>query len=463
MTTGAETAAYSFTGSADGSGPTGGLISDGTAIYGMGGGPTGSAGEIFSFAPAGNAFTTLFEFPPAGGPWDGCPSTAALLRAGGRLYGVTRPCVAAANGVAFAFAPATSTFEVLHYFLDVSPNYYPNAGLTAANGALYGVTPQGGSAGLGSVVRIDPASGAMTTLFSFTGHGYGFAPATPLLAKGNFLTGGTSGTDVFTPSGTLFQVNAQTGAYTRLNVLASDPFWQDAPNSVITQVGGTFYGTTENPWNGNYGFLYSIPTQTSQKSSVISLELFGQDPVGGLTLYLGALYGTTFSDNCNYGKGQVFKFDYATSTLSTVYAFKGGSDGACPASGVLVLGGKFYGTTASGGSADLGTVFEVDPITDKETILHSFAGGSDGANPVSGLVVLGSKLYGTTSGGGTSSAGTLFSLDPTTHTETTLYSFTGGSDGGSPTDKLAVLGSALYGTTNTGGAANLGTVFRVTP
>ena len=105
--------------------------------------------------------------------------------------------------------------------------------------------------------------------------------------------------------------------------------------------------------------------------------------------------------------------------------------------------GVLYGTTWLDGSGS-GTVFQLTPPASPggawtETTLYSFTGGSDGGNPVASLVIGdGGVLYGTSSGGGASNAGTVFALKPPTSaggswTETVLYSFTARTrSGGSP-------------------------------
>jgi uncharacterized repeat protein (TIGR03803 family) len=139
-------------------------------------------------------------------------------------------------------------------------------------------------------------------------------------------------------------------------------------------------------------------------------------------------------------------------TYNELHRFTGGADGATPHAGlVLDDSGNFYGTTTTGGASNLGTVFKLD-TTGTETVLHSFAGAPDGATPHAGLVLdtLG-NLYGTTEFGGASNLGTVFKLD-TTGTETVLYSFKGGAAGRNPSSGL-VLDAAgnFYGTTGGGG------------
>jgi uncharacterized repeat protein (TIGR03803 family) len=126
--------------------------------------------------------------------------------------------------------------------------------------------------------------------------------------------------------------------------------------------------------------------------------------------------------------------------------------------------GNLYGTTSKGGTDDKGTVFMVTP-TGKETVLHSFAGGEDeGALPWAGLILdADGNLYGTTLAGGTFDNGTVFQLTPT-GTVTVLYSFTGGEDGANPVTSLRRDADGnLYGTTMLGGMYGAGVVFKLAP
>jgi uncharacterized repeat protein (TIGR03803 family) len=149
-------------------------------------------------------------------------------------------------------------------------------------------------------------------------------------------------------------------------------------------------------------------------------------------------------------------------TFSVLYSFTGGNDGANPLSGFLIdLAGNLYGTTDNGGSYGYGVVFKLSP-TGQETILHTFTGGTDGAYPQGRLVRdAQGNVYGTTNGGGASNAGTVFKVNSKGQ-ETVLYSFAGNSDGANPVAGLTLdkVGN-LYGTTTVGGASENGTVFEL--
>jgi uncharacterized repeat protein (TIGR03803 family) len=148
-------------------------------------------------------------------------------------------------------------------------------------------------------------------------------------------------------------------------------------------------------------------------------------------------------------------------SFSVLYTFTGTPDGSAPSqANLLDVNGTFYGTTYSGGVYGFGTVFKFDR-QGQETVLYSFTGGTDGATPSAGVVRdAQGDLYGTTySGGdlscisifGTAGCGVVFKLD-TTGTETALYTFTGGTDGGIPQGVVIDHAGNLYGITFFGGS-----------
>ncbi len=149
-------------------------------------------------------------------------------------------------------------------------------------------------------------------------------------------------------------------------------------------------------------------------------------------------------------------------TFSVIYNFKGGSDGGYPLDGLVMSPkGELFGTASIGGSFQAGAVFKLNE-SGEETGLYSFTGGADGGNPQSSLIFDASgNLYGTTYAGGAYGFGTVFEVTPAGK-ETVLYSFKGGTDGANPIAKLSFdVSGNLYGTTSAGGAYGGGTVFKV--
>ncbi len=233
----------------------------------------------------------------------------------------------------------------------------------------------------------------------------------------------------------------------------------------------------------------------------------GSVPTGGVIFdTTGNLYGVTAyggTGDCvllgiKGGCGTVYELSPPTQqggawTEAILYSLQGGTDGYFPW-GDLVFDkdGDLYGATQFGGGkgktcnlyygGNCGTVFELRPPKQKggkwtEKILHSFAGGGDGANPSGGLV-LDSKgaIYGTTYSGGNQGChyqdeigcGIAFKLSPPAKqggawVEEHLHVFTGGDDGGQPSAGLIfdAMGS-LYSVAGGGNVSGGGIVFLLT-
>jgi uncharacterized repeat protein (TIGR03803 family) len=169
----------------------------------------------------------------------------------------------------------------------------------------------------------------------------------------------------------------------------------------------------------------------------------------------------------------VFKLD-PTGRETVLYTFLGSPDGSSPFAGVSRdSAGNLYGTTHSGGIttgvcaqfAGCGVVFKLD-ATGKETILHTFTGGTaDGAAPYGGVIGdSAGNLYGTTFGGGASGLGIVYKLNASGNL-TVLHTFTGGRDGAQPYAGRLIRdsGGYLYGTTWGRGASQNGVVYKLHP
>jgi uncharacterized repeat protein (TIGR03803 family) len=149
-------------------------------------------------------------------------------------------------------------------------------------------------------------------------------------------------------------------------------------------------------------------------------------------------------------------------TYTVLKSFTGGSDGANPLAGLVLAGSTLYGTTENGGSSGDGVVFKIDTDGSGYAVLKSFSESvlTDGRYPEAGLVLAGSTLYGTTAGGGGSDAGVVFKVNTDGTGYAVLKNFTG-SDGRGPSAGLVLAGSTLYGTAAGGGGSDAGVVFKV--
>lgn len=379
-----------------------------------------------------------------------------------------------------------------------------------SDGNLYGTTQSGYGCGTcvsaGTVFQANPTSGGVSTIFDM-----------------DFLDGSEPSGITAGPSGGLYvstfdggetpycyTTNIGCGVLYKLTEGSGSTWTQAwlhkfrtsstggiAPSGPVLDISGTLYGVTSGGGAGCFscGTLYDIGSDGTSFSVIHS---FNGNPTKVPTGPLvegsdGMLYGTTeegggTSAGCDSsnGCGVVYKIKKDGTDLTILHQFTGrlGSinDGAAPDSGVAVVDGDIYGTTLAGGSGGCGsvpptgcgTIFKLTPSSGgyTETIIHKFDPTSGGIAPdPSGLLSIGSKLYGTTVYGGSSSCsvtsvsqngcGRIFSAS-FSGTVTTLHAFQGATTDGA----LPMLGSgvietsdAIWGVTAYGGAHNWGTVY----
>jgi len=289
--------------------------------------------------------------------------------------------------------------------------------------------------------------------------------ATGNLYGTTFFGGAGAGCDIYSGGcGTAFKLDT-TGTETVLHSFSGAPDGSNPTARLILDASGNLYGTTA--YGGAYGFgvVFKIDAATGDETILHNFAggTDGANPNAGLVPdAAGNLYGTTeYGGKGCYGRGCGTVFELSATGQETIlYRFRDVPDGASPLGGVaLDSSGNIYGTTWLGGVYSLGTVFRLDS-SGKEKVLHSFAGGIDGANPIGGPVLdKAGNLHGATSAGGPYYFGTLYMID-TAGNESVLYSFTGGTDGAYPYAHLLVDAAGnLVGTASQGGCCGLGIVF----
>ncbi len=218
---------------------------------------------------------------------------------------------------------------------------------------------------------------------------------------------------------------------------------------------------------GNLQILYNFTAQ--------------QGSGGGVTIdRAGNLYGTT--DNGGNSAGFAYKLArFAGWLLDPLFSFFGGSSGGQPTGVILGPNGTLYGgaqggiqNCGTGGSQYCGLVFNLTPKPTAcltalycwtENVPYRFSSESDGTGTINvSAYDQEDNLYGTTTIGGASNAGTVFELTPSGGgwTKTTLYSFTGGTEGSTPIQVLVGNDGNLYGIAS-GTFPGNGFVFQLTP
>jgi uncharacterized repeat protein (TIGR03803 family) len=413
---------------------------------------------LLSITPAmAQTETVLFSFgaPPApsrGGTW---PSGGLVFDSKGNLYGSTVYGGHSDNceggdgqtscGVAFQLTPKAGgswAEKVLHTFSNNGTDgTYPGGMIFDAVGNLYGTTGAGGPYGDGIpffggiAFELSPAAGGTWTekiLYDFGGGDVGYSPGSPLIfdAAGNLygstFSGGSSVGVHGLGCGSVFELTPGAGGTWTASSLHTFMDEDDGcgPGSLIRNAEGDLFGAADYGKFG-YGVVFELTPGSGGVWTDVFLKSFGNDgPDNPNNLVFGS-DGSVYAAACNgqgshglYKYGSVVEFTPSTGgtwTYSVLYTFTGTSDGTCPGGLVFDASGNLYGVTAGGGTDNYGTVFELTPGVDgiwTKTILHSFAGGSDGSYPDGLTLATSGDLYGTTSSGGVYNGGTVFKIVP---------------------------------------------------
>ena len=418
------------------------------------------AGTLYRATTAGQV-TVLRSFDPSR---EGGHPTAGLTQGqDGALYGTTG--WGGPRGVGAAFRAGTSGgFGILHAFeVNTTGSYPSGALLEIVDGVFYGTAVRGGPYGPGTVFRVNRAGGAQLL--------HGFVPGAGILPLGGLTqasdghfygaTRQRSGWD----AGGLFRLTAS-GSLRRL--YGFDGAAGQLPSAALLEnEDGWLYGTAEGGGANGLGTVF----RTTRGGRVERVHSFaradGEDPKSGLVRGSdGYLYGTTCGGGPYYN-GTVYRMDdRGTVTVAGAFDYE---TGVCPSAAVVESDdGAFYGTTYQGGPGGSGTIFRMEP-SGQITVVHAFSAVT-GAYPLAALVKgADGFLYGTTYSGGANDFGTVFRLEPP-RTLRVLYSFRGGATGAYPAGPLLLASDGfLYGTTSagfwgtseSGPASGLGTVFRV--
>jgi len=382
-----ENIVYSFTGGNDGGDPASALIFDqagnayGTTVVG---GLFGF-GTVFKLAPDGNGGwiqSVLYSFQ--GGNDGKNPYGGVAMDRNGDLYGTTAAggsggvCTGDGCGTVFKLTHDQNgnwTESVLYNFTGGDDGFGPGSALTYKRGVFYGMTPDGGKFGAGTVFLLLPNATnhwALVTIYSFTGGDDGAVGSLgPLLADG---------------VGNLYGVTELGGKFGAGTVFKISP-----------------------AGNGQFNFTTLYAFQGMPDAAF---------PYGGVVPdHDGNLFGTTYFGGTN-GVGAVYKL---TATMngwqeSVLYSFQGGTDGSFTTTTPMFDSqGNLYGTTSTGGkeSCDCGTVFKLSLVngTWQESVVYRFQSAPDGANPYYALTSGPDlNLYGTTAAGGNQNSGAIFKI-----------------------------------------------------
>jgi len=345
---------------------------------------------------------TIHSFNGADGEF---PQTMVLTQGrDGRLYGTAEGNFGNDLGTIFK-ERAGGAVVVVHKF-DGSDGTAPQSGLTLArDGNFYSSAIMGGTFNQGTLFRLTSA-GVLTVLHHFTGGADGGFPIAP-------------------------------------PVEASD---------------GNLYGTTSN-FGGANTTLYKLTASGTFSTLDTFDQTVGYNPFDPLIQGADGKLYLTMQLGAAFGCGSIVKMTL-DGKIEATYSFDCGDGGGAPIGPLLQASdGNFYGTTEGGGKDQLGTIFRITADW-TFTTLYSFKKiNNDGLNPACGLTQgTDGNLYGTTSGGGTASSGTIFqiSLDGVYKQ---LYSFPSNHPAFPTAAPTQHTNGTFFGPTVSGGANGLGSIY----
>jgi uncharacterized repeat protein (TIGR03803 family) len=431
-------------------------------------GGTNDQGTLFEYDPAtGVATTKKTDFGLVVGSY---PIGGLVLAASGKLYGVTVYGGAFDAGVIFEYDPATNVYTKKFDFDNTNTNgYIPSDGLmNHSNGKMYGLTRAGVGASFNGVLyEYDPATNTYTKKANLNALGGSEATGRLMQATNGKLYGALWSGGV-NSSGVLFEYDAALDVLTKKIDFAAATSGQNPNGSFVQANNGKIYGTTVNGGSSGVGVLFEYdPVGNTIVKKVDFASTIGIRPTAGmLKATNGKLYGLISQGGL--GSGVLYEFDPSTSTYAKKFDFDitntSANKGRQPMGGMIQgSNGKLYGTTADGGSAYEGVLFEYDITTNMYLMKVEFSAKPTGNGPLGSLMqASNSKLYGLTGQGGANDAGVLFEYNPTSSLFTKKHDFT--ETAGYPSGSLVQAGNGkLYGLTESGGPNGFGMLFEFDP
>lgn len=402
--------------------------------------------DVSQSSPRSTGFRVLYRFSLAQ-LYAGVLPRGSLVYNNGYLWGTTLSGGSACScGTVFAIHESgTQSPEVFAF--NRTDGAHSWGGLSAADGLLYGTTEYGGASDHGTYFAINPANGQETVLRNFPGPPGLSRPEGPVLfAAGNAFMlsafGGKGG------HGAIYE--------DRYHNVSS--FGGDIGVSPRGDLGYLQFEYKERGKTHTYGAVFGAATSGGRIPglegsgtvfaaevsydrlfvplhlvNVANVALYGSEPRAGVTVIAPSTVIVTTTQGgtgpCPSGCGAIIAYNLPVNCGGgpffcqwygrVLHSFRGGADGETPLDAAIEVNNKLYGTTEHGGGGPCtngcGTIYEVDPTTGVERILHRFD-GADGASPVSDLLYVNGELYGTTflGGGGvcfgSTGCGTVFDL-----------------------------------------------------
>ncbi|MGC4101225.1 choice-of-anchor tandem repeat GloVer-containing protein [Ferruginibacter sp.] len=465
-----------YTKKIDFNGSTGGYpqnslrLMNGKMYGGTTGGGSAGLGVVFEWDPATNTYTDILDMtgPGAGNGWS---INTNITPYNNKLYCASWRGAANDAGALYVIDPSLpngSNTTVIKVFGGANASdgtSCNNNEMIVYNNKLYGTLYYGGTSGEGTLFELNPIGNVFTKLVDFSYTARGSQPLGKLVANGSkFLgmcsSGGTNG------KGTIYEWDPAnpTTVVKKYDFGVSNNDNPISPGSTLALFNSKFYAVTYSGGFNDQGALFEYDNTAGSVTKKLNFNTAenGRIPFGRPTLLNGKIYGTCYTGP-QPDAGCIWEYDPSTTIYSRKFNFDmatGSGNGNRPAAAPIAYNGKLYGTTSGGGTSGYGVFYEYDPATNNYT--------KQDFQPIGGLFPIGeptlynNKFYGMTSAGGGGNWGIIYSYDPATGTLTNLYDVQN-SGSKQPSGGFNVYNNKLYGTTNNGGTNNVGGIIMYDP
>jgi uncharacterized repeat protein (TIGR03803 family) len=367
--------------------------------------------------------TNLHNF--VGPPTDGWAPTGTLCEASdGNLYGVTYygDLAGAGSGTIYRISPANGSYAVVHVFGTIGGGTGPWGGLIqASDGYLYGTTTSGGTFNAGTIFRFSLA-GSFETLYSFTGGSDGATPSAALIEASDGNLYGTTQKAGPNDTGTIFMIPVGGGVLQTLHQFGpSNRTYFVAPeNALIQATDGNLYGAKFIGGTNDLGFVFRLGLGGSSYAIIYDAAYDGLSPLTPSSVIQGTdgdLYGIAIQGGNLTAYGCIFRLPLSGGAATVLHSFDGtdnatfvpllqATDGDLRAFSVLPGGGgRIYRMALSGAIGEV-TSLSAELASGNAFTLFQASNG---------------QLYGTSNSGGTSGMGSLFGVSTVSFTVNALY------------------------------------------
>lgn len=264
--------------------------------------------------------------------------------------------------------------------------------------------------------------------------------------------------------GVLFEYDPTIHSYAARVILS--PSMGENPVSGMTLYDGKLYGHTYSGGEYNLGVLFEYTPGVNSYQRKVDLGGYtSARPHGNLVRWNNKLFGIT-SVGGTEGLGTIFEYDLESKVYTTRYSFNQ-TNGFYTTDfwnfkGLALYNNRFYGLTSRGGQDDKGVIFEFNPATGAYTKKFDLAAGGTAYYSWSTFTAFNNKLYAVMIAGGANGEGALVEYDPATNAYAEKVQF-GGSFGNMPYSTLVLYNNRLFGTTRSGGQHGFGTLFEYNP